>query len=433
MTREATSIDLELERLRRDSGSAVTTFERRRALFDPQVNELATRLMPRVRAALTEESASEVAQEWLGQARSGLASLMSGLLPGLEVREEYKVAAQKLQEELGRHLRAATIEPTDAEIDTHAHELAQCVLANWLTLLEHAKQDLPRQVLHLGSTALPETVAPDAIYEGIEAFVVPQPEVASAFMDHLAALQKSGAIIELAPELYLVFRDGQRLLAPSEQQARALVKPHEVEARPRQPQSLSSVLAAVFEILDPALSSRPALLGWISADAIDPATEKHLVLAVASAAVSGSKFYLDPDQVQVSTDLARCTMFNLDQALESRPRWNVDAVARSSQRLAAEAQPLIDDAGMETLHRVTLAATGYAMACPMADFGPIAFDQQLVNDYVDSSAPARAIFKLSVGATKQAVNMPRASAVGEQMKARVKSNLGGPGIDPLAF
>ena len=443
MSREPTSVDAELARLRTQQ-PAGDYLVRKGAIFDRQVAEFASVLKPEVQAALKAESCSEVAAEWIAEARRGLATLVPELPDGLELREDFKQAAQQLQADLRRNLETSVLEPGEEEIEEHAHELAQCVLGNWFAILEHAKQDHPGRALSLDFCGLPTTVERQSVYEGIEAFVVPRPDVTSKFEGYVRGLDREGQAVELAPDLYLVVRDGQRYMAPSAKVADELLRPRSKMVRvgsPRWTRPASPSWVSIQQFLTPILDAAPALLGHTAAQAEshvrmhDANFEQQVAMAAAYEATyapgSGhakSAGYvsfnldleLDAARKALSKDLAAFVLLDLDMALD--PGWFgielVNKVRRivAGKRLATKAGSLTGKQDVIVMSRVAIAATGYAAVGKVLPAQAGEFDRTVVNEFIGTSTEARDVFAMSVQVARQAMAMPQAQGIAEHMK-----------------
>jgi hypothetical protein len=228
MAREATTEEDELRRLR---SLAVTPEykESKSGLFAQQVTDLSRLLEPEVRHALKEEAQHEIAKEWAEEGRAALGAL-ADLPENWEESREFQAAMASVRADLAEHFMQDTaLEPPESEIQSHSAELAQCVLANWLSLLEHAKQDAGSRDIELTAEALPKSATATKMYEGTEAFVLKQDTVKGKFSEYLATLTEAAGksargIVPLAPSLVLVKIDNEMHLTSSLQAAEKLVE-----------------------------------------------------------------------------------------------------------------------------------------------------------------------------------------------------------------
>ena len=162
MSRKATSIEHELDQLKKRA-PAPDFLSRKRSLYFKQVSDLASLLKPEVNRELGREASSDIATEWLELAKQALTSIAPELPQGLEQRREFKDAEEQVHKGLTEQFLKDALKTSEDEVDSHTRELAQCVLSNWISILEHAKQDNLGKTLSLSPNALPDSVDRNAI------------------------------------------------------------------------------------------------------------------------------------------------------------------------------------------------------------------------------------------------------------------------------
>src|SRR5436309_1812786 len=227
MARETTTEDAELKRLQSLAVSPEYR-ERKSRLFAQQVAALAKLLEPEVRRGLKEEVQDQIAKEWVEEGRAALSGALAKSPKDWLESRDFRAAIAGIRDDLAKYfkqnaLMQNALEPRESEIQSHTAELAQCVLANWLSLLENAKQDADSKPVALTDDALPQSVERAEMYEGTEAFVLEQDTVVEKFSEYLANLTKS-TVVELAPSLVLAATEMGMWLTSSIQEADNLVE-----------------------------------------------------------------------------------------------------------------------------------------------------------------------------------------------------------------
>ncbi|MCI0627699.1 MAG: hypothetical protein L0387_39620 [Acidobacteria bacterium] len=407
-------MEKELERLRKRA-PAPDYLRRKRELYSKQVSDFASLLKPEVRRELEQEPSSEIAKEWLDQAKQALKFIAPELPHDLLQSKELWDATELVRKGLSEQFLQEAIKPSTNEIDSHAHELAQCVLANWFSILEHTKQDNPGKVLSLTANAMPVGVDLSATFEGVQAFVVPVKAVASKFMEYLESLREAGTVVELAPALYLAQKRGKMHLAGSEEEARRFV--------------------STVPFIDWVLSTLRGIFGRthkpaIAASAMDEQMERSL--AVAAAYIATQKSYpsylladrrldithliLDEQHKRLSATLAEYAM--LEQALHDADNLWARMRLRTAQgtaqkHLIGKVQTLVldrslrfafpDSSAVGALFRTSVAATGYAVSGATEKSAAIPDDLDAVGDFIENNPQAFEIFCISAHAAEQAL------------------------------
>ena len=191
------ALQAELERVRQVYQPDEEAFQQRLALNTQHVQEFTEILRPLVHEALTAESKLEVALEWKEQASLLAARMLSGNT-GTDAQREQ--AERELTQELAAQLAHGDPQPTVAEIEAHAIELAQLLLSNWTALLEHALEDSPRLEL---VSALPSTSPAESLVAGVEAFVLDVLSAGLALSTYQQALADREEVVALTPTVHI--------------------------------------------------------------------------------------------------------------------------------------------------------------------------------------------------------------------------------------
>jgi hypothetical protein len=425
MARDETSEAAEYELLMRQTVSP--EFKSLKAsLFAQFVAVFSDQLRRVVKASLESESTSEIANEWIAEATSALHFVLPELPADLENRAEFQRAAELTRKNLTEHFCRDVLIPSAEEIQRESTELAQCILANWFTLLEHAKADVAEipdatiNVMRLTVNAIPATRESDDLFQGAEAFAVSRDEISALFRDFIASQVARDAFVQLAPELYLARRNDESLfMARTEEAARNLVH------APR-PQRRRSHSVDLFERIFGIAKGAPAMasldlgtnpdygipLAWAE-------VESNLARAAARLAQTASSNPPSAASRKLSEDLALIAIYNLDGAFRPRAlrrfvsypkRLMIENVVNAEARNAVGAQMVT------LLRRVSTVASGYLVA-PEANAGEIneSADRDQLQRILTACPGAKAVLQLSVAAAQRASSMPQAAAIGSKM------------------
>lgn len=431
MTRQATTEDEEYERLKALAVKPEYK-NRKRELFAQQASDFAGMLEPEVRQGLEQEASSEVAEEWIGEARGALGGILE-LPQGWEQTKEFKEAANRVQQGLTEQFCRDALKPSEDEIKSHARELAQCVLANWISILEHAKQDHAGQALRLSANGIPVSVKFEDLYKGVEAYAVPLDNVTRHFQQYLGSLRKTKDVVELAPSLFLAQTTEQMYLASSADEAEGLVA--KTAVKDEVPDAIL-LLKRVYDVIAPYLDTTPGLF-WRSRRVapvmafMDKEMEQHLAMAAAHSALEANiaeplLVELAEDKkldMEISADLATFAILELQQAVGADLWTNI--VSRKRQRdmvknLTNEVQTVVSEEAVACLYRVTVAATGYAVAgkFTMCELRANAYAPMLKR-FLETNPQAHNVFCISARAAKQALTMPEATSISSRMSQRI--------------
>jgi hypothetical protein len=432
MAREPTT--LEQERARLAAGAAEPGYlERREELFAGQVTELAKRLLPAVSHALTQEATSEVAEEWLNEASQALRAAVPELPADAESSPEFQSALKKMRAELGQSLSKDLIVPTATEIEEHAQELAQLLLGNWFAILEHIQADDSREAISLTVNGIPQAVDQSELYEGVEGFAVPKSQLTVHFLDYISSLAHAGPVMELAPDRFLVFKGAERFLVRSREAAERLLKGGEKKET-----------APSFDILDqllnPFLKSSPALFGRAKSSEpvlIEPTLERDVAIVAAfeaagkasapfeisRSAIEHADLIFQEPREKLSAELAKYTVLEVKQI--ARPRMLTRMIVRNQQipvmrRMRVEAKILTREGTLDSLRRVTVKATGYALSRVKRSDVPENFNPGAVERFVRGSREGSEVFAISVQAARQALERTESLGIGEEFRAKLR-------------
>jgi hypothetical protein len=371
----------------------------REAAFAHHVGVLTARLRPVVQNALHDEAAAIVASEWANDARalalwlaegqappahptrsesgllnSALASLSqftrllnvtpprAGGALGSAAGQALDAATLRVAEQLAAALRTdAAQQPSDAEVDEHAAEMAQLLISNWFGTLERAfdKGDVTQRLsVHL----LPDNTVPEVLVAGCEAFAVPLSEAAKALLDYQRSLATEvGQVADLSPSLRLhhtaegwqAARPGAPLL-----DTKAVAGPvTSARTRKSQREALNAFLSDWF-------ICRPLDLATLGASRLTLETASTLAVAAAHRANASnmpatafirmtSRFGVKRELYanvyeQVVCDLTESVVSDWTTGTQAMPLRRLDRVGST-------------DVDPSDLYRISLAATAYAL------------------------------------------------------------------------
>jgi hypothetical protein len=172
-------------------------------LFVGFVHDFATRILVPVRSGLEAESTSTIADEWIQEATSALRTLGPDSSGDFEQDPDFQQAAQRIRQELDEQLCREMLRPSEEDIRRESQELSQCLMGNWFSLIEHAKQDQQPKSVHLDTHGVPANYSLDDLLRGIEAFPVARVELVAKFHEFLDACFADGQAKQLAPDLFL--------------------------------------------------------------------------------------------------------------------------------------------------------------------------------------------------------------------------------------
>ena len=178
-------------------------------LFRCRVIEFANLITDDVRTALTAGSMDEVAREYVDAAVVLLGDSGTGAQEPVAQTDIFssaalRSAAESIRKEIAEEFRKGNLAPDLAEIEDHTIELAQCVLSNWLALLQKAKRLQADQTvpIALSTEALPRNVfATSSLFEGIDAFALPLDIVEKKFTQFLEEIEQPAMLAQLRSKL----------------------------------------------------------------------------------------------------------------------------------------------------------------------------------------------------------------------------------------
>jgi hypothetical protein len=176
-------------------------------------------------------------------------------------QDEQRLAAELEQELLKTH----RLDPSDAEIEEHATDLARLLISNWFAILEDAASERPHQLIELAYRGLPLTAAPNALTEGCEAFAPPVEQSFAALAEYQKQLVKPGSSVALSPLVHLHLAESGQWYAFVPENARLLT-----ELRTRKPvqRPLEDAVTRFADVFSPVAIGRALQLhGGLAIDA----------------------------------------------------------------------------------------------------------------------------------------------------------------------
>jgi hypothetical protein len=441
MARQSTTESAEYQRL---ASLAISPEDKalKRTLFATFVDDFAAQLLPDVKGALESEASSDIADEWIREATSALKTLAPELPADLDQRVEFQRAVERTQKELTAEFCKDVLKPSDAEIQRESVELAQCILANWFALLEHAMEEAPSDALPLTANGIPENRSLDDLYLGVEAFAVSREKLASLFDEFLTSRFAVGEPRTLAPQLFLARRAERKFfISSTDEMARSLARPPNYRAGASHSRSHSS--ADLFERIYELLPTRAtAVAGNPSPSAY---VEQYLARAAARLARTAyteelspvatlrmdrfshfipmdlitAQAELDLASNKLSENLALVALYDLDSALGSSTwerivSWRKRHAVENS--LKTEALAAVGERVVPSLRRVATTAAGYVVACQMtSDNLDESDDFTGLKQIFDNYPKAQTVLCLSAVAAHQAASLPQATTICTRM------------------
>jgi hypothetical protein len=442
MARSSTTESAEYRRL---ASLAILSDDKilKRTLFAIFVDDFVTQLLPDVKSALESEASSAIADEWIREATDAIKTLVPELPADLDQQSEFQCAVDRTREELTAAFCKDVLKPSNEEIRRECIELAQCVLANWFALLEHAVEDASsEEALPLNANGIPETRSLDDLYGGVEAFAVSRDKLSTLFDTFLTSRLAVGEIRPLAPQLILARRSEREFfICDTEEKARKVaLAPAPPAPTPRyRPRSSADLFARIYALL---LDQAPAMPGNLVPSA---SVEQYLARAAARMAqgaltddfsrsatlrMQQLTHFLPADLIaahgevdlassKLSGNLALAALYDLNSALGSNPlerlvSWPRRHVIESS--LKSEALVAVGEHVVPSLRRVATTATGYVVACQKttADFHE-SNDFTDLKQIFDSYPTARTVLGLSAVAAHRAASLPQATTLCTRM------------------
>lgn len=414
-------LQTELERLRGLLRPDRAAFAERQELHERHVRAFADQLRPAVRLALEQEGSAEVATAWINDARrmltqwAGMATGIGGQ-SGLPTDQD---AARKLQEELTAALLPEAGEPSEGEVEDHSRELAQLLLSNWFSLLEHALQDHKVGLLALDFDALPPQTLPSAVLEGCEAFALPPLAAAMALREFQQGLAKEGEVVRLSPTLHLLRTESEWHLARSTQLAQASLRQEQAVRAPATIRRWR--FEPVMQMLRPWALSRPMdLLGVhaIGAGSLTLADEQRIAMAAARSVLTAQERSPVSDQGTLLPALllhgiAEQVITDLGAAMVSHEEMYARAptpVAEWQEILLSSGGAMEDLPDTASLYRIALSTAGLALAAGTRSAE--AFD----GEHSLRGKAEEMLFACSVDTTLQVLADPNTASLGQQIR-----------------
>ncbi|MBQ0942277.1 hypothetical protein KAK07_02890 [Ideonella sp. 4Y16] len=412
------SLQQELQRLRQVLQPDSEAFELRQRLHEQHVTAFAEQLHPAVCHALVQEGSAEVAAAWLDDARRALTQ-WAGLLaePGQPAPARLPAVDRQLQEELSAVLLSDQEGPSDDEVDEHARELAQLLLSNWFSLLEHALQDANADALALDFDALPMRTLPGAVLNGCEAFALPPRESAKALREFQQGLARAGEVVSLSPTLHLLPAKHGWHVARTRQRAQVLQLQHAqgpATARPGR-------IQLIQQVLRPWALARPMeLLGAqaVARSTLTLAEEERIAANAARHAVAvfhghSGVLSVTPMPESLMEGIAGQVIADLDAlALDQEDGTGAAALVITPEfhvALSAADEVQVQWTDLGSMYRVALYSAGQALCtreqkATVATWTPVPDDEQ-----------ARALFACGYAAARQALADPDSDWIGQQL------------------
>jgi hypothetical protein len=189
-------------------------FESERIILSDHVARLRERLMPHVAEHMNSECASEaVSEDWINAAYEALRiELPDGVdPPELERARDAAITA------LRNSLESKLPSPTMDEIAAHTHELAQCVVSNWVGIITSSVKTALHSPVELDAHWLPTGVPRERLQQGVLAFAADPVQVETVFdayiQERASAEQHDG--VPIAAHLRLQLANGRWVITES--------------------------------------------------------------------------------------------------------------------------------------------------------------------------------------------------------------------------
>ena len=189
-------------------------FESERIILSDHVARLRERLMPHVAEYMNSECASEaVSEDWINAAYEALRiELPEGVdPPELEHARDAAITA------LRNSLESKLPSPTTDEIAAHTHELAQCVVSNWVGIITSSIKTAFHSPVELEAHWLPTGVPRERLLQGVSAFAADPVQVETVFDGYIreraSAEQQDG--VPIAAHLRLQLANGRWVITES--------------------------------------------------------------------------------------------------------------------------------------------------------------------------------------------------------------------------
>lgn len=185
-------------------------FAREEAILAGHAAAFRDRLLPHVSAHLKEEcGATIVSEEWIDAAyHFVLDELSSRDSKDDRFTEELESAreAAKLSLKTTIDKKLPNSIPTEREILVHAHELAQCVVSNWVAMIKTLRRTTklaPADPLRLNDQWLPASGTKEQVLRGVAAFSADPAVVWTKWQQHLTDEIYESSLLPLSARLHL--------------------------------------------------------------------------------------------------------------------------------------------------------------------------------------------------------------------------------------
>jgi hypothetical protein len=355
-------------------------------LFRKVVDNFCARILPRVAKDLTHKTSDTVSKEWTDSAFAVLNDLLlSHEAEGTQQHRELETAREELRLQLKEEIGQEIPCPSKDECLEHATELAQCIVANWVTLIRLARRNRAvRGVLELPNDALPKGATIDQLSRGLDGFAVEPEAVLSAFNDFLKDAAQQGMAIGKDLTLY---NYNNQLVVGSR---------IELDTLTGQEEEASKLIQELFQSIGASTSQLESLedLAW---DFGEPEDE-DLQLAVTAALTAINQPIERPDVGdEAEFDGSHTGVYRLADAILSELRKEITERLNSQDTPSIDEDPLrklIDsfEAEDRKVYKVSRAATVYAN---LVKTGAVSPENYRLGEFVqiNRSNPGHATFK----------------------------------------
>jgi hypothetical protein len=399
-------------------------------LFRDFVDDFAARALPVVRSALDSESTSAIADEWIEEATSVIRTLGPEASGDFERDPDFVRAAKWMHEELNEQLCKEMLKPSEEEIRRESVELAQCLLANWFSLLEHAKRAEASSQLHLDASCIPKKYSARDLLKGVEAFPVPREEVMNIFHEFLHERFSDGETAQLAPGLFLTRQsDGEYEISAAKPLLEVVPEetgifemivdlldknlPHVADRTPIPVQAehvLARAAARIAQAPDIRQSIRSTIRKikrqWMEGQ-----------FAPALAQIEASKTMSESLATVAINDIGDALSPNFLNPLRA---WHKHSAIRDLRHAAAEG---VDDETVSSFRRVSAVASGYLVACEAHEKElRAAEDITGLIDILQTYPEAPAVLYQSAVAAHKVTLRPEAISLGQKVCQRLEAN-----------
>jgi hypothetical protein len=347
-------------------------------LFHEFVDDFAVRALAVIRSGLESESTSAIADEWIEEATIAIRTLAPDSSGDLERDPDFVRAAEWMRKELNEQLCRDMLKPSEEEIRRESVELAQCLMANWFSLLERAKRNEASNQVHLEASGVPKEYSTSDLLKGVEAFPVARDEVMDKFLEFLHARFSEGKTAQVAPGLFLTrqFDDTYEVTAvntlseaaPEETGIFAgvvdLIDKHQVPADADHasiPLHAEHVLARAAAMIAQASDIRQSIRSTIRKI---KRQSMELQFATALAEIEASKTLSESLATMAINDIGDALSRNFLNPVRA---WQKHNAMRSLRDAASNA---VSNDTVSSLRRISAVASGYLVVCEAQENEP---------------------------------------------------------------